>query len=252
MGDRRQVYRSTVPALVNAGYRVATMDLRGHGDSDACFESGDGEVLPYGDEAAAGDALALVEQLGGPAVLFGNSMSGGASVIAAADRPDLVAGLVLAGPFVRNPPTTAVVRAVLRLALVRPWGVGAWLMYYTKAYPGRRPTDFVAYKRTLRASLRRPAYWRAFVATTRQATHEVAERRLPDVAVPTLVVMGGKDADFKDPAAEAAFVVSALNAELLLVDGAGHYPMAQCPDVVNTAVTTFLAATFRARATSGA
>ena len=35
MGDLRSVYRFLAPELVGAGYRVATMDLRGHGDSDA-------------------------------------------------------------------------------------------------------------------------------------------------------------------------------------------------------------------------
>ena len=38
MGDLRSVYRFLAPALVEARYRVATMDLRGHGDSDATFE----------------------------------------------------------------------------------------------------------------------------------------------------------------------------------------------------------------------
>jgi pimeloyl-ACP methyl ester carboxylesterase len=246
MGDRRQVYRFTVPALVAAGYRVATMDLRGHGDSDATFEASTDGVAPYGDVAAAGDALALVEHLGGRAVLFGNSMCAGASVIAAAARPDLVAGLVLAGPFVRNPPANAVLKTAMRVALMRPWGVGTWLMYYSKAYPSRRPADFVAYTRATKESLKRPAHWRAFVATTRQASHDPAERRLADVAVPSLVVMGGKDPDFKDPAAEAAFVAGALHAQLLMVDGAGHYPMAELPDVVNPGVLAFLAGVFGA------
>ena len=48
MGDLRSVYRFTVPALVDAGYRVATMDLRGHGDSDDSFSTFD--------DVAAGDA----------------------------------------------------------------------------------------------------------------------------------------------------------------------------------------------------
>jgi pimeloyl-ACP methyl ester carboxylesterase len=50
----------------------------------------------------AGDIVALVEQLGGPAAVMGNSMDAGAAVLAAADRPELISGLVLVGPFVRN------------------------------------------------------------------------------------------------------------------------------------------------------
>jgi pimeloyl-ACP methyl ester carboxylesterase len=37
MGDLRGTYRFLVPALVEAGYRVAATDLRGHGDSDVTF-----------------------------------------------------------------------------------------------------------------------------------------------------------------------------------------------------------------------
>jgi alpha-beta hydrolase superfamily lysophospholipase len=61
MGELRSSYRHTVPALVAAGFRVATMDLRGHGDSDATFDR-------FDDVAAGEDALALADHLGGPAV----------------------------------------------------------------------------------------------------------------------------------------------------------------------------------------
>ena len=41
MGDIRQTFRYLVPTLTAAGYRVATFDLRGHGDSDTSFTSFD-------------------------------------------------------------------------------------------------------------------------------------------------------------------------------------------------------------------
>ncbi len=45
MGDLRSTYRFLVPALVDAGIRVAATDLRGHGDSDATFQRyGDAET----------------------------------------------------------------------------------------------------------------------------------------------------------------------------------------------------------------
>src|ERR1700690_2074417 len=93
MGDLRGAYRFLAPALRDAGYRVACTDLRGHGDSDATFAS-------YGDVETAGDILALIEELGGPATVVGNSMGAAAATIAAAEQPDLVSGLVLVGPFV--------------------------------------------------------------------------------------------------------------------------------------------------------
>src|SRR5580658_7738499 len=91
MGDLRATYRFLAPALRAAGYRVASTDLRGHGDSDTTFRS-------YGDAETTGDVLALIEELGGPAVVVGNSMGAGCAVLAAADRPDLVHGIVLVGP----------------------------------------------------------------------------------------------------------------------------------------------------------
>ena len=33
MGDMRQEYRFLAPLLVEAGYRVVTLDVRGHGES---------------------------------------------------------------------------------------------------------------------------------------------------------------------------------------------------------------------------
>lgn len=114
MGDLRSTYRHLVPALVAAGFRVAAMDLRGHGDSDATFTAHD-------DEAAASDVLALVEHLGGPAILVGNSMGAGAVTLVAAQRPDLATGLVLIGPFVRNPTTGAATLLMFRAMMGGPW-----------------------------------------------------------------------------------------------------------------------------------
>ena len=99
MGDLRATYRFCAPALRKAGYRVACSDLRGHGDSDVTFAS-------YGDVETAGDIAALVDHLGGPAVVVGNSMGAGSAALASAERPDLVVGLVLIGPFVRDPKAT--------------------------------------------------------------------------------------------------------------------------------------------------
>jgi pimeloyl-ACP methyl ester carboxylesterase len=68
---------------------VVAVDIRGH-DSDATFAS-------YDDVALAGDILALIDELGAPAFVVGNSMGAGAGVIAAADAPSKVSGLALFG-----------------------------------------------------------------------------------------------------------------------------------------------------------
>lgn len=232
MGELRSVYRFTVPALAAAGLRAATMDLRGHGDSDATFTS-------YDDAAAGSDVLALIGHLGGPAVVVGNSMGAGAGVWAAAERPGQVAGLALVGPFVRNPQTSPLMRWAFRLAMSGPWAVRAWLSYLPRLYPSGTPGDFAGHLASLRQSMRRPGHAKAFAATTR-TSHAPAQERLPQVAgKPVLVVMGEKDPDFPDPRAEAEWIRGTLDAELLLVPGAGHYPQAEMPDAVNPALVRF-------------
>ena len=95
MGDSRHSYRFVVPGLVSAGYRVANVDLRGCGDSSTGWQG-------YSRTNIAGDLVALVRHLGGPAVLVGQSISGGAATIAAATAPELIIGLVEVAPFTRK------------------------------------------------------------------------------------------------------------------------------------------------------
>ena len=235
MGDIRHVYRFLTPALVAAGYQVATVDLRGHGDSDTTFKN-------YDVDATATDLLALIEHLGGSAVVVGNSMSAGAAVVAAAQSPDAVTGLVLIGPFVRNVPMGRAKELALRLGLLRPWGPSMWRYYYTKLYPSTPPDDLDEHIAAIAAAQSRPGAWRSFVAITR-TTRDAAEANLDTVHVPTLVVMGTADPDFSDPAAEAQLVADRLGGDVLLVDGAGHYPQTEQPDVVGPAIVAFLART---------
>src|SRR4030081_1532126 len=155
MGDLRTGYRFLAPGLREAGYRVACTDLRGHGASDATFAS-------YGDVETAGDVMALIEELKEPAVIVGNSMGAGAAAFAAAQRPDLVRGLVLVGPFVRNPKVRALQRILLRVAMARPWAATTWNAYLPGLSAGRLPADFDEYRAMVVASIRRRGYGKSF------------------------------------------------------------------------------------------
>src|ERR1700712_1232260 len=78
IGDSRHSYRFIAPALAAAGYRVANVDIRGCGDSSLGWEG-------YSRTDIAGDLVAIVRHLGGgPAVVLGQSISGGGAAIAAA------------------------------------------------------------------------------------------------------------------------------------------------------------------------
>lgn len=231
MGDLRASYRFLSPQLVAAGFRVAVMDLRGHGDSGVTFSE-------YGDRPTAGDIEALIFELGAPAILVGNSMAAGSAVIVAGEHRDLVSGLVLIGPFVRDPSTSKLVRLATRMLMARPWVAAAWNSYLPKLYAGERPDDFKQYRGSVAAAMKRPGYAKAFSLTT-HTHHDAAERALATVMSPCLVVMGQLDPDFPDPAAEATWIAGQLHGEVLMVPEAGHYPQAQRPDVVGPAVARF-------------
>ncbi|MBI1377365.1 MAG: alpha/beta fold hydrolase [Frankiales bacterium] len=232
LGDLRATYRFLAPALVAGGYRVATTDLRGHGESTTGFTS-------YGDDETGRDVLALVEHLGGPAVVVGNSMGAGAAAWAAAERPDLVAGVVLVGPFVRDT-GSGWQKLLIRVAMARPWAAAAWRAYLPKLYAGRPAADQDAYLADVAAAMRRPGHAAAFARLIGQLDHAVVERRLGEVSAPALVVMGELDPDFPDPRAEAEWIAARLAAEVVLVPESGHYPQSQRPDVVSPAVLGFL------------
>jgi pimeloyl-ACP methyl ester carboxylesterase len=232
MGELRQSYRLLTPLLAEQGCRVVTLDIRGHGDSDATFSS-------YDDVALASDILALVDKLGEPAFLVGNSMAAGACVISAADAPAKVKGLALLGPFVRDPPGGALTKLLFRILLTKPWGPAAFLSYYPQWLPGQKPAGYEPHKKRVRDNLRRPGHWAAFVQTTR-TSHAPAERRLSAVQTPAVVVMGTADVDWKDPAAEATWVGEQLHAEVVMVPDVGHYPQAQAPETTAEAIARLL------------
>lgn len=232
MGELRQTYRHLAPRLAECGYRVAMMDIRGHGESDATFTC-------YDDLALADDILALIDELGGSAFVVGNSMAAGAGVIAAAEAPSKVTGLALLGPFVRDPEGGALQKLLLRIMLTKPWGPAALMSYYPKWLPGTKPDDYEEHTARVRENLDRPGHWAAFVQTSR-TQHAPAEQRLDQVKAPSVVVMGADDVDWKDPAAEAAWIGAQLAAEVVLLPGIGHYPQAQAPEATAAAVSRLI------------
>lgn len=238
MGDLRGTYDDLVPELTGAGYRVVVSDLRGHGDSDATFTT-------HGDDVTGADLLALVEHLdAGPAVLMGSSMGGSAAVWAAAERPDLLRGLVLLDPHLRetgSPAALRLYRLLYRVVFARPWGAAAWAWLYSsmfaKGHHSPRHEEHVA---AIRRSMADPAHLRSFRDLAVTLDHSVVEPLVPRVQAPSLVVVGELDPDYKDAAAELARMRDALGGTQLLVPGVGHYPQHQAPEVVAPVVLDFL------------
>jgi len=246
MGDSRHSYRFVVPALVDAGYRVANVDLRGSGESSTGWTG-------YSRTDIAGDLVALVRHLGGPAVVVGQSISGGAATIAAATAPDLIVGLAELAPFTRK--QSVDLRGLLtqkshragtvQLAKVMMTGsLGAWLKYLDLAIPSK-PADWTAERARIEAALSQPERMKVLRAMTKTSPAD-AGAQLENVRCPVLVVEGSADPDWADPRAEGERVLADLPdglGELAVIDGAGHYPHTETPDALVSLLLPFLART---------
>ncbi|HEX7266034.1 MAG TPA: alpha/beta hydrolase [Streptosporangiaceae bacterium] len=243
IGDRREAYRFLAPQLAQAGYRVVAADLRGHGESSMGWAS-------ISRTDVADDLLALIRHLGGPAVIVGHSISGGAATIAAATEPELISGIVEINPFTRTQRLD--VGGLLRIRRYRRGisllmgtqlfhSLRLWMRYLNVAYP-IKPADYADYMTALAAKLREPGRMAEFMKTGK-STPADAGAQLPNVRRPALVVMGTLDPDFADPRGEGDAVAAAMPAGIgtvATIEGAGHYPHAQSPDEVAALVIPFL------------
>ena len=246
LADTRISYRFLAPLIADAGYRVASVDLRGHGESSTGWDS-------YSRTDTAGDLVEVIRKLGGPAVIVGQSFSGGSAPIAAATSPDLVSAIVQIDPGTRAPQfsLSALLRnshnyrrgALLLGRFILTGSVKTWSKYLDVAYPERKPADWDTWLAALQANLREPGRVKAAQRMIKSRPADAAAQ-LANVQCPALVVMGSDDPDFPDPEAEAAAIVGLLPHGLgryEIIENAGHYPHAQYPQQVADVILPFLA-----------
>lgn len=243
MGDSRHSYRFVAPQLAEAGYRVATMEIRGCGDSTATWDS-------YSRTAVAGDIVALVRHLGGPAVVVGHSISGGATTVAAADAPDVVVGVAELGSFTRKqtPDLAGLFRnrrhrtAMLHLAKVMMLGsIKSWVAYLDLAIPAP-PSGWDRERSRIRSVVSRPERRAALQAMARTAPAD-AGAWLKDVQCFVLIVQGSADPDWADPVREGHGIISELPegiGELAVIPDAGHYVHVEAPEQLLDILAPFL------------
>jgi pimeloyl-ACP methyl ester carboxylesterase len=234
MGDTRAAFRFLSPKLVGAQYRVARMDQRGHGRSSVPWDS-------YGSPATGQDMLALIRHLGGPATIIGHSNAAAAAIWAAAQEPGLVSGIVLVDPFLHDAKMSPVLRLAEKLVTSSPL---LWTrFYYPSLYKAAKPADFDEYLRAMRVSLHEPGRMAALRGVPTE--QERCRARIPELRCPVRIVMGTRDPDFPDAVAEArageALISPHTKVSAELIQGAGHYPHAELPEVTASAILPFLA-----------
>jgi len=243
IGDSRHSYRFLAPALAAAGYRVANVDIRGCGDSSLGWDG-------YSRTDIAGDLIAVVRHLGGPAVIIGQSISGGAATIAAATAPDLVNGVIELAPFTRA--QSYDLGGLMRVKRFRTGysqmaqvmfrgSLASWKKYLDVAYPVK-PADWDAELTRIEAKLNEPGRMKVLQAMCKTSPAD-AGAQLANVTCPVLVIEGSLDPDWADPRAEGEKIIADLPeglGELAVIEGAGHYAHAQTPDQVLTLARPFL------------
>ncbi|MBX3248031.1 MAG: alpha/beta fold hydrolase [Myxococcales bacterium] len=223
-------YAGQVPALLEAGYRVITWDLRGHGRSRPTVER-------FGIQSTVDDLRALLDELRvEQAVLVGQSFGG--SIVQELYRrtPERVAGLVLVGtPALGEPvPWHHRVLSRARPGVLRLWPEGP----LRRTLPG-----FMSKKDSVRryvAEATRPLSKADLVTVTEAAVEVLLDLPpLEEVRVPVLVTMG----DTEMPMVAAmirAWAERDPQVRVAVVEGAGHLANQDNPDAFNGILLDFL------------
>jgi len=204
------------------GVRTCALDLPGHGRSSG---QGRTSIGDYRDLVLAFlDALGLER-----VILVGHSMGGAIAQSFALTHPHRLEGLVLVGTGARLRVLPAILDGL------RQDVAGTVKLIVSYAYAPGAPPDLVEQGRTDFLANSPDVLHGDFVACDR---FDVMGR-LGEIALPTLVICGSEDR--LTPPKYAAYLRDHIpNAQLVLVEGAGHMVMVERPEEVTRAIRGFL------------
>lgn len=207
--DRIEIWDRLVGPLSERG-RVARLDQRGHGESDA-------PPGPYRREDLAADVCAVIRALGSErVVLVGHSMGGIISMTTALAHPDQVAGMVLIGTASQC--SEKVAGWYERIALAGEKDGNAGL---ARAIYGQKSSKVI----------HGDAQGIAHVTRTLKSLYEdPLTPKLSSIACPVLLVVGEKDP--MGPQASPIIAGQLQDAELVVVPDCGHWAHVEKPEAV--------------------
>ncbi|MFC3385399.1 alpha/beta fold hydrolase [Couchioplanes azureus] len=216
--------------LIARGYRVIAFDQRGHGGSTL----GSGGV---GSGAMAADYAAVLHHFDvRDAVLVGHSMGGFVAIRSVVDHPELadrLRGLVLfatwAGRILDGAPQNRLQIPLLRTGVL-PWLIRTRTVgvLFAAAQCGRNPSP--AMISVFREVVSRQDH-RPLLPIVRAFADEDRYPRLPEITVPTIVMVGS--ADRSTPSSHARRLAAGVpGARLVTVPDAGHLLNWEAPDTL--------------------
>jgi pimeloyl-ACP methyl ester carboxylesterase len=212
-------------ARFSARHQCVSVDLRGHGESDAPEQ--DYTVAGFADDVAA-----VCDQLGvRDALLVGHSMGGAIVLDVAARRPDLVRGVALLDPAILFPAEAPAAIAQLAAAFGAPGGMKT-LRDFEAAQFFRPASDPALKERILDAACKTPQHVVASAFAKLPAFD--AESALRALKTPLLYV--GAEPALADVARLREFAPQALVGSTA---GSGHFHQLEVPDQINAMFSRF-------------
>lgn len=226
------MWDAQVPALVEAGWRVITPDLRGFGKSAS--------DVPFTVESLADDVHALLSDVGAlPCVSAGLSMGGYVALAYAKKYPKDLRGLVLVDTKAEADTGEGKQGRQKMIDLVRKDG--------SKAVAEQMMPKMLAKESGARPQLAQSLRKMMEGCPPKTIEHALAALRdrpdrsgeLGSIGVPTLVIVGDADA-ITPPDVAQAMARRISGAQLVTVRGAGHMSPMEQPEQVNRALLAFL------------
>ncbi|KAI8850018.1 Alpha/Beta hydrolase protein [Chytridium lagenaria] len=238
IGDLRHSYRFLSKTLIAQGFRVIAQDMRGTGDSGTQFKT-------YSIEDVASDIIAVLDhaQINQPVTLLCNSLSAASAITVASEHASRVKGVITFGGFFRDMPGDKYFRPASHILFTSLWGTSVWISAFRSFFKSP-PLDIEEYVAAVTRKMTSDPNHIAVIGKMIRTTKDIAWSKISSVKVPVLLVMGSLDPDFSDPKAESEVVAKALTGgkrvEILMVDGAGHYPHVEKSGEVGESVVRFM------------